>query len=74
MTEIVTPPRFMVRKDASGDHWMVWDRIDRRPARFENKPLTRLANSTAEMLKDQLNNEHNAKPLAAAGISRVRRR
>ena len=47
--------RFLVRQDGSGTHWMVWDRLLRRPARVKGEELVKLGFSAAETLKDSLN-------------------
>lgn len=55
MVDEASAPRFLVRQDGSGTHWMVWDRLLKRPARLKGEELVKLAFSAAETLKDSLN-------------------
>jgi hypothetical protein len=50
-----SPPRFLVRQDGSGTHWMVWDRLLKRPAFLKEQQLVKLTFSAAETLRDSLN-------------------
>lgn len=52
---MITPARFLVRRDSTGSKWMVWDRVMKRPAFFKDEELVRLALSAAENLRDALN-------------------
>lgn len=40
--------RYLVRQNGSGDKWMVWDRLLKRPALLETQELDNLAFSAAE--------------------------
>jgi hypothetical protein len=57
-----TAPRFLVRRDASAENWMVWDRLTKRPAMLKGQDLVSLALSAAENLRDTLNADNHAEP------------
>jgi hypothetical protein len=47
-------PRFVVRKGAMRNTWMVWDRKIGGPAKLEKGEAARLSQEAAHLLRDKL--------------------
>jgi hypothetical protein len=59
MSEDAYLPRFLVRRDAWLS-WMVWYRHTKRPAMFQGRLVTGLAEDYARVIKDQLTERYIA--------------
>jgi hypothetical protein len=46
--------RYLIRRDSTGDLYMVWDREQRRPATVEDRQLVRLTLAQAEIALAEL--------------------
>jgi hypothetical protein len=54
-------PRFLVRKGAVRNTWMVWDRKLHHPAKLTNGPAVRLSQEAARLLRDKLEHQRSRK-------------
>jgi hypothetical protein len=58
MTDEPAVSRFVLRKGALPDHWMIWDRETRGPAKLDRGIAARLSEEQARQMLEHLRKAH----------------